>query len=407
MRDHHAINPTRRRPTGADLSADERRIYELVCRRLLSAWHVDHIWSVTTVITAIVNGAVTDRYHSSGTAVQQLGWKVLDFQTERKKSSKGKTEDAGEALPALGLARAWTGAECAPRQSVVRKKTRAPKRFTEATLLTAMETAGKTLDEKELSDAMKENGLGTPATRAGIIETLLKREYVERQGKNLAATDMGVHLIEVVHPEVKSPAMTGQWEAFLKKIERGEAQLEPFLRGIENYVRDVVGKVGNGDDAAPAARATLTPAATPAAVKSFEFDSLPDLLHKAFGFTAFRSDPGRCCLLNGDRGPGRSAGDADGRREIALLSVAGGCARRDHAGDQSADCADGGSVREAEGARIRGRLHSFGAHARGVAEGVRRLSERAIAVSVYRAGAAARAGISGDAGAAEAIPGGD
>ena len=105
------------------------------------------------------------------------------------------------------------------------KKTRPPKRFTDATLLTAMQTAGKTLDEKELSDAMKENGLGTPATRAAIIEVLLKRGYIQRQGKAMEATDKGIHLIEVVHPEVKSPAMTGQWEAFLKRIERGQAPL--------------------------------------------------------------------------------------------------------------------------------------------------------------------------------------
>ncbi len=93
-----------------------------------------------------------------------------------------------------------------------------------------METAGKTLDEKELSDAMKENGLGTPATRAAIIEVLLKREYIVRNGKSLEATDKGIRLIEVVHPEVKSPAMTGQWEAYLHRIQRGTAQLEPFLK---------------------------------------------------------------------------------------------------------------------------------------------------------------------------------
>ena len=88
-----------------------------------------------------------------------------------------------------------------------------------------METAGKTLDDKELSQAMKENGLGTPATRAQIIEVLLKREFIVRRGKSLEATDKGIRLIEVVHPEVKSPAMTGQWEAYLKRIERGQAQL--------------------------------------------------------------------------------------------------------------------------------------------------------------------------------------
>ena len=107
-----------------------------------------------------------------------------------------------------------------------------------------METAGKTLDEKELSDAMKETGLGTPATRASIIEVLLKREYIVRNGKSLEATDKGIRLIEVVHPEVKSPIMTGQWEAYLHRIHRGTAQLAPFVKGIENYVREVVGKVG-------------------------------------------------------------------------------------------------------------------------------------------------------------------
>src|SRR5690606_19112895 len=133
--------------------------------------------------------------------------------------------------------------------------------FTEATLLTAMETAGKTLDDKELSQSMKENGLGTPATRAQIIEVLLKREFIVRRGKSLEATDKGIRLIEVVHPEVKSPAMTGQWEAYLKRIERGQAELGPFLESIENYVREVIGKVGTGSQVMPrrAAAAAASP----------------------------------------------------------------------------------------------------------------------------------------------------
>src|SRR5260370_19959936 len=106
-----------------------------------------------------------------------------------------------------------------------------------------MQTAGQSLDEKELSEAMKETGLGTPATRAATIEVLLKRGYIVRSGKSLEATEKGIHLIEVVHPEVKSPAMTGQWEAFLKKIQLGESQLEPLLDGISHYVRSVVSKV--------------------------------------------------------------------------------------------------------------------------------------------------------------------
>ncbi len=228
--DHHAIIPTVTSPERVDLSPDERKIYDLVCRRLLTCWHDDHVWSVTTVITAITNDAVIDRYHSSGKAIEQIGWKVLDFQIDNKKKSSSRKGKGGEessqeeqqALPA-GLERGH--AQDVLDAETIRKKTRAPKRFTEATLLTAMETAGKTLDEKELSDAMKESGLGTPATRASIIEVLLKREYIVRNGKNLEATDKGIQLIEVVHPEVKSPAMTGQWEAYLKRIERGEAQL--------------------------------------------------------------------------------------------------------------------------------------------------------------------------------------
>ena len=90
--DHHAIIPTATAPERANLSPDEAKLYDLVCRRLLTCWHEDHVWSVTTVITAIVNGTVTDRYHSSGKAVQQVGWKVLDFQTERKKAGVRKTK---------------------------------------------------------------------------------------------------------------------------------------------------------------------------------------------------------------------------------------------------------------------------------------------------------------------------
>ncbi len=326
--DHHAIIPTVTSPDRVDLSPDEAKLYDLVCRRLLSCWHDDHIWNVTIVITAITNAALVDRYYSSGKAIQQVGWKVLDFQTEKKKAAKKARPKAGEddavaddeqALPA-GLARGQ--AQDVLDAESIRKKTRAPKRFTEGTLLTAMETAGKTLDEKELSDAMKENGLGTPATRASIIEVLLKREYIVRNAKNLEATDKGIHLIEVVHPEVKSPAMTGQWEAYLKRIQRGEAQLDPFVQGIEGYVRDVIGKVGqlpaaprNGrnNDApqtaslsASSASATAgmqspSRAASPAKLPAAEApvaqpgEPLDALLHRAFGFASFRANQEEVC----------------------------------------------------------------------------------------------------------------
>ena len=251
--DHHAIIPTTTDPTQVSLSSDERRIYDLVCRRLLMAWHEDHVSAITTVITAVASPltaspakpssvaatiSVIDHFHTVGTAVVQPGWKVLDIPSRKKDS-----EAEEQSLP-TGLVQNSSQ----PVRDVViqEKQTRPPKRLNDASLLTAMETAGKTLDDKELSRAMKDCGLGTPATRAAIIETLITREYIVRDGKSLAATDKGIRLIDAVHPEVKSPAMTGQWEARLHAIHRGESQLPPFMVGIETYVREVVALVLDG-----------------------------------------------------------------------------------------------------------------------------------------------------------------
>jgi DNA topoisomerase III len=297
--DHHAIIPTVSAAARNALSADESKLYDLICRRLLSSWHDDHLVAVTTLITAITSTDTVDRFHTSGSAVQQVGWKVLDLPPETKKGTREKDTD-GQALPpglkpeeALDI----------PGIKAVPKKTRPPKRFTEATLLTAMETAGKTLEERELSQAMKESGLGTPATRAAIIEVLLKRGYIVRSGKTLEATDKGIHLIEVVHPEVKSPAMTGQWEAYLQRIHQGSAHLQPFMEGIENYVREVVAKVEAAPSAAPVRngtshRAENPPAPSPAVQSlsgNLENKSLEELLHEAFGFSEFRPNQETVC----------------------------------------------------------------------------------------------------------------
>ncbi|MEK7407558.1 MAG: RecQ family ATP-dependent DNA helicase, partial [Acidobacteriota bacterium] len=229
-----------------------------------------------------------DRYHSSGTAVEQVGWKLLDLAPERK--SKKPAEEEPQALPprlAEGQPQTVTGAEA------LKKRTRPPKRFTEATLLTAMETAGKTLDDKELSDAMKACGLGTPATRAAIIELLLKRGFLVREGKSLAATEKGIHLIEVVHPEVKSPAMTGQWEAYLNRIHRGAAQLPPFLEGIERYVTEVVAKVNRGQNRNRGQPACFLPQESGASPRVC--GDLKELLHSRFGFADFRPNQEAVC----------------------------------------------------------------------------------------------------------------
>ena len=249
--DHHAIIPTTTSAAGLSLSAEERKLYDLVCRRLLAAWHEDHVYLITRVVTAITTDVegqdpIVDRYYSRGTMVKEDGWKVLDIGYGRKDEpetagkGKKKRKPVDQPLP--------RGLEEGQAQDVldaeaIAKQTRPPKRFTEATLLTAMETAGKTLDDKELSAAMKDSGLGTPATRAEIIENLLRRKYLEREKKALHATDKGIRLIEVIHPQVKSPEMTGRWESELYKIQRGQTQLGGFMEGIESYVREVVAEM--------------------------------------------------------------------------------------------------------------------------------------------------------------------
>jgi len=233
--DHHAIIPTGRSAARLDADSPEGKIYDLICRRLLAAWQPVHIRSTTTLITAVgLETETVDRFHSSGTVIDQLGWKAVD---EPPRAARKDKEEERE-LPA-GLSEGL--AAQVEDVSLDKKKTRPPKRLTDASLLTAMESAGKALDDKELSEAMRERGLGTPATRAQILETLIDRGYVERQKRSLAATEKGVRLIEIVHEKVKSPEMTGEWEARLKAIERGEDSLESFMQAIEDYVREVVG----------------------------------------------------------------------------------------------------------------------------------------------------------------------
>src|ERR1035437_4559694 len=262
-------------------------------------WHDDYIQAVTTIITTITNGEIVDRYRTTGTVVQQMGWKVLDLGGEgrRRDTRVGSAEEPPEQVLPVTLAKGQLQnvADIEARK----KKTRPPKRFTEGTLLTAMQTAGQSLDERELSEAMKETGLGTPATRAATIEVLLKRAFIVREGKNLEATEKGIHLIEVVHPEVKSPAMTGQWEAFLKKIQHGESRLEPFLDGISRYVRSVVTKVGQTSSVQRAPVPDSHRISGSSDLPNFKdfssFTTLTELLTTAFGFSAFRPNQEAVC----------------------------------------------------------------------------------------------------------------
>ncbi len=241
--DHHAIVPTGATAPGMAPASSEAKLLDLIKRRLLQAWHDDHRWSATGVVTRVAHKADADSYLSTGATVEAEGWKVLDIRTAPKTGADGQSK-----LPA-GLRQ---GQPVTVQQAkAVKKQTRPPARFTEATLLTAMESAGKTWDSQQLSEAMRERGIGTPATRASIIETLLKRGYIERAEKQLSATDKGIRLLEVVHPKVRSPVMTGEWEAKLRGIERGEDSAEAFMRGIEDFVREVIGGNGDGADSRP------------------------------------------------------------------------------------------------------------------------------------------------------------
>ena len=235
--DHHAIIPTGSASGVRDGSA-EAQVLDLINRRFLQAWHSNYRYSSTTLITRVAHKADADQYLSTGKAVDDPGWKVLDVKPKGKRDPKSEPD-----LP--GGLRQGQRVEVQDAEAV-KKRTKPPPRFTDATLLTAMESAGKTLDSQALSDAMKERGIGTAATRASIIETLLKRSYIEREKKNLRATEKGIRLLEVVHPKVRSPQMTGEWEAKLRSIERGDGGYDRFIRGIEEFVRDVVGGSANG-----------------------------------------------------------------------------------------------------------------------------------------------------------------
>jgi len=230
--DHHAIIPTTVSPEGKSLGPDEQKIHDLVCRRLLAAWHEDEVSENTTVITAVHSTEVVDRFRSRGMRVLREGWRVLDWKPRRSSPAR----PTGELLLPAVLAEGQLQRVADVRRED--KQTRPPRRFSEATLLTAMETAGKTLDDDELREAMRQCGLGTPATRAATIETLLDRGYIERRKKALHVTDKGLALVDAVHPDVKSPALTGRFEAKFSEIQRGDLPLGEFMREIEQFVAE-------------------------------------------------------------------------------------------------------------------------------------------------------------------------
>ncbi|MCW3786934.1 type IA DNA topoisomerase [Plebeiibacterium sediminum] len=228
--DHHAIIPTGV-PAPDNLSRDEKLIYDTVTRRFIANFYPDCEISTTTIL-----GKVEDvDFKTSGKQVIKENWRVV------YKSMAGKKDTDDKILPE------FIKGESGPHEpDFQEKETQPPKYYTEATLLRAMETAGKQVDDDELRELMKENGIGRPSTRANIIETLYKRKYIYKVRKNVLPTDMGVKLMEFISNDLlKSAELTGLWEKKLRQIETGEYEVKDFMAELKQMVSDIVFQVKN------------------------------------------------------------------------------------------------------------------------------------------------------------------
>ena len=224
--DHHAIIPTGQRPD--NLSELERKVYNMVALRFIAAFYPDCEVSNTTVLAK--SGEVD--FKVTGRQILKMGWREI-FAKERQDEDQ---QEEQKSLPA------FIKGESGPHQPQLQEKTTTPpKYYTEATLLRAMETAGKTVDDEELRDAMKDNGIGRPSTRAAIIEKLFQRKYIVREKKNIHATELGITLIQtIISPLLKSAELTGLWEKKLREIERGTFTAQQFLDELKQMTAEVV-----------------------------------------------------------------------------------------------------------------------------------------------------------------------
>lgn len=231
--DHHAIIPTGIQPNG--ISQPEQQIYDMITRRFIAAFYPECKISTTTVLGKV--GEI--EFKVTGKQIIEPGWRAV---WEESKEQEGETKVA--VKPEQILPEFVTG-ETGPHEPLIHKgKTSPPKPFTEATLLRAMETAGRQVEDEELREMMKDNGIGRPATRANIIETLFRRKYIEKVRKNLVPTSTGISLIDTIQNELlKSAELTGQWERKLRLIEKGEYELETFKQELKVMVRTLTDEV--------------------------------------------------------------------------------------------------------------------------------------------------------------------
>ena len=230
--DHHAIIPTGVMPPSG-MYLPEKQVYDLIARRFIAAFYPDCVVS-NTVVLGDVDG---NEFSATGKVILEEGWRVL---FPKKDNSEEKEKDDEEQLMPLFV----KGEKGEHIPDLLEKQTQPPKMHTEATLLRAMETAGKQVDDPELRDLMKDNGIGRPSTRANIIETLFKRNYIVRQKKNLIPTITGIQLIKTINNELlKSVELTGLWEKKLRQIEKGEYDPHLFLNEMKEMVSNLTQEV--------------------------------------------------------------------------------------------------------------------------------------------------------------------
>lgn len=236
--DHHAIIPTEQQLDLSKLENDERRLYDLIARRFITVLYPSYRYDQTTIVTEVAG----ERFYSRGNVVKEMGWRVV---TSVSLAAGDRDEDV---LREQTLKHQKKGTSVRVKAGKLRKhKTKPPARYTEATLLTAMESPGKFIDDEELRESIKQGGLGTPATRAEIIEKLLNSYYIERNGKELIPTSKGFQLVELVPEELRSPELTAKWELRLSNIARGKENSRKFMEDIRKNSHLLVNSVKTDD----------------------------------------------------------------------------------------------------------------------------------------------------------------
>ncbi len=275
--DHHAIIPTRAPHPVDKMSDDDRRIYDLVARRFLAVFHPDAVFENTSVETEVAGHA----FRTRGKVMLEPGWRGVYGESADAEPREGEEDEGREQqLPRLEQGEQVETRDVRSEQ----KETRPPRRYSEGSLLAAMETAGRLVDDEELREAMKDSGIGTPATRAAIIERLLQVGYIERDGRALVVTEKGVNVIRLLgeHP-LTSPSLTGDWEHRLAKIEQGTDSRRAFMGDIVKFAEGTIAELDEKLRDVRIPRANLGPCAVCG----------HDILENRKGYSCWsREDPG-------------------------------------------------------------------------------------------------------------------